>query len=159
MIQTLYLFVIYRNRKTNVGLSCTCIELPHAALAKVNRDLCNNVVLQRSALSDRSFYRLASNGGTRIVPNGRVTGCLCFSSIVINTCGADAPSRWNFFRRLSDRLLHKYSIANISGLRRDAATHREVDIRVTTTFIKTLGPLLKLREIKFSHAIKFYILH
>lgn len=80
---------MYHNHKTN-GLSCTCNELPHSALTEVNCDLCNNVVLQRIAMSERSFYRLASNGGTRVVPNGRVTGCLCFSTIVINACGTEA---------------------------------------------------------------------
>lgn len=77
-----------------LALATDC-RMQTRALAKVNRDLCNNVVAAHR-LSERSFYRLANNGGTQAVPNGRVTGRLCFSSIVINTCRAEAPGR-NFF--------------------------------------------------------------
>lgn len=89
--------------------------------AKVNRDLCNNAVLQRvrarahcpsPSCAKRGFYRLANNGGTRTVPNGRVTGRLCFSSIVINTCRAEALSV-EFFslpRLHPSSALHKYSV-------------------------------------------------
>lgn len=90
------------DRKTDTGVvlhlqDADCRMRPRT-LAKVNRDLCNNVVAARHCWS-AVFCWLANNGGTRVVPNVRVTGRPCFSSIVINTCRAEA--RWNFFPRSS----------------------------------------------------------